>query len=96
VDVKEPGQGKCIYVLHEYGNPTHYDGLKHYCEQNGIELKFHEFSIARQIYSGLKKGNAGQIMRAFQNMSFLFNLLFTRNKKIILGIAPYDYRMILF
>jgi glycosyltransferase involved in cell wall biosynthesis len=35
-------------------------------------------------------------MRAFQNMLFLFNLLFTRNKNVILGIAPYDYRMIFF
>lgn len=85
-----------IYVLHEYGAPSHYEGLTYLCKSNSIELVFHEFSWIRQLLSSLKRGNSSRFLGAVKNFFFIISLLLTKRKVIILGIAPFDYRMIFF
>lgn len=83
-----------LYLLHEKGATRHYDGLKLYCEQNGVTLVFHEFSPIWQFMSGLKHRRIRTIAASISNCFFLFKLLFISGKSIIVGIAPYDWRII--
>ena len=85
---------KKIRVIHETGMPSHYAGLANYCKNQGIELQFHEFSWDSQLKNGMRNLDFKKIKRAFQNSSLLLSLLFKSRQTIVMGIAPYDYRMI--
>lgn len=82
-----------IYVLHEYGSNSHYNGLAYLCEEHGIQLVYREFRFLHLIGSGIKHRNCGRIFKQVVNCFFLFILLFTRGKKIVLGMYPYDKRL---
>ncbi|WP_177229131.1 glycosyltransferase family 4 protein [Pustulibacterium marinum] len=60
---------------------------------NGTILKFREFSVFNRMYKGLIQGNIKEFGKQFINLFFMLSLLFTKNKKVVLGIAPYDYKL---
>jgi glycosyltransferase involved in cell wall biosynthesis len=93
---RHKAEEQCIYVLHEYGNPTHYDGLKYYCENQCIGLEFFEFSFGKQFLKGIRELDTNKVKKSITNFIFLFQLVFGKGKNIVLGIAPFDYRMIFF
>lgn len=82
-----------IYVLHEYGSSSHYNGLAYLCEEHGIQIVYREFRFLHLIGSGIKHRNLGRIFKQAVNFLFLLSLLFTRGKKIVLGMYPYDKRL---
>lgn len=84
---------KKIYVLHEYGSNSHYNALKQLCNNNGIELVFREFRVIHLVGSGIEHRKLKRILKQFVNFAFLFNLTFTKGKKIVLGMHPYDWRL---
>lgn len=84
---------KEIFVLHEYGSPTHYNGLSALCKANNINLCFREFRFFHLIGSGILHGKIHVILKQPLNAYFLLNLLFTKNKTIVLGMHPYDKRL---
>lgn len=87
---------RTIYVLHQIGAPEHYKGLEYYCKDEGLVLKYREFSFFRQLGSSIIKRDKKKFKKSFVNMFFVFSLIFTRNHTVIIGIAPYDYLMIFF
>ncbi len=84
---------KKIYVLHEYGSDSHYNGLLALCEQNGIELVFREFRFIHLIGSGIEHRNLKRILKQLVNFIFLLSLLFTKGKTVVLGMHPYDWKL---
>lgn len=83
-----------VYFYHEYGSPSHVYGLEHLLNKYEIKLVHREFNywgqfffLARQI----KHLRFNFAKRFCQNVGFLLSLLFTKNRKIVLGIAPYNY-----
>lgn len=82
-----------IYVLHEYGSNSHYNGLLALCDQYGAELRFYEFRFLHLIGSGIEHRNLQRILKQPKNFAFLINLLFTKGKKVVLGMHPYDSRL---
>ncbi|MBX2827834.1 MAG: glycosyltransferase family 4 protein [Flavobacteriaceae bacterium] len=84
---------KKIYVLHKNGAPSHYYALDHLAQQNGYELEHREFSIFSKFYKGIVKGKWKLLSKQFQNTGFMLSLLFSRNKKVVLGIAPFDPKL---
>jgi len=87
---------KLIYVLHEYGYPDHYAGLDYYCKQHNIRLKFREFNLITQFGVAVKNLNRVKFRKATVNLIFLIKLFFQKKQNIVLGIAPYDFNMIIF
>ena len=84
---------KIIYVLHKNGAPSHYYGLLYMAKKEGIEIKFREFSVVSKLYKSIVKGNFKQLKKQFINTAFLLYLLVSSNKKIVLGIAPFDAKL---
>lgn len=82
-----------IYVLHKNGANSHYQALEHLLEKENIQLNFREFSIISQILKSIFKLDVKTFIKQLVNCFFLFQLLITKNKKVILGIAPYDNKL---
>ncbi len=85
---------KAIYILHESGAGIHHRALKFLCDKNSVEIKHYEFTLLKNIIKSFFKLDIHLFIKQFQNIAFIFALLFTKNKKILLGIAPYDFRLI--
>ncbi len=85
---------KEVIILHEYGAIHHYRSLKYLIDNDeSSEIKFYEFSIARKIFKSILKMDWKLFVRQIYNISNMFNLFFSKNKKVVLGAAAYDYRM---
>lgn len=83
-----------IYVLHKQGANSHYTALDFLVRQNSGEVVFREFSVFTKIFKALRKFDLQALKKQFINAIFLINLLFTKDKKIVLGIAPFDHKLI--
>ena len=82
-----------VYILHKNGAKSHYIGLKHLLDAHDITLKYREFSIFSKLFKFIFKLNLKGFGKQITNIFFFINLLFTSDKKIVLGIAPYDYKL---
>ena len=83
-----------VVVLHEYGAPSHYRALKYLLNKNEIKIEFREFGIGKKLAKSIIRFDIQLFKKQFINLGFLCLLAFTKNKKIVLGIAPYDYRLV--
>lgn len=86
-------KNKIIYVLHKSGANSHYSGLAKLCEKNGYEVRYHEFSVVGTLFKSLLKLNFTLFSKQIQNAVFLSKLPKNKNFKVVLGIAPYDYKL---
>lgn len=88
---------RCIYVLHESGAPSHFRALKYFVDNNrGYDLKFYEFDIIKKYIKGLIKKDKSLRNRAFRNLKFFLKKFLSLNDSIIIiGLAPYDKKIIL-
>jgi len=84
---------KIIYILHEYGEKTHYAALEYLCKIHNIDLKYYEFSFFKNFIKAIIKFDFNLLKKQILNFKFLVSLLFRKNKRIVLGMAPYDYRL---
>lgn len=85
-----------LYIFHEYGANNHYRALSWYTDSNlEYEIVYREFSILKKFAKGFLRADFELIKKQFQNLKFIFELMLTRNKTIIIGIAPYDWRLAL-
>lgn len=84
---------KTIYVLHKKGEKNHHNGLVALARSEGAAVKFREFSIITGIFKALFKVDINLLQKQVINSFFMVSLLFTRNRRIVLGIAPYDYKL---
>lgn len=87
-------QQETIYVLHKNGAKSHYIGLDYLLNQNKFNLKHREFSVASKIFKALTKLDLMLLQKQFINCLFLLGLRFSKNKRIVIGIAPFDSRLI--
>ena len=77
---------KTIYTLHEYGSPTHFNGLCTLAEQNGYKVKHREIRQRNAIKRLLFELN----FHIVANIIFLLSLPFRKRCKVVLAIAPYN------
>ncbi len=85
---------KTVYILHKTGADSHYVALHHLLKQHNHTLEYREFSVFSKIFKSLVKFNFKLFKKQLINMAFLTGLLFSKNKKIVLGIAPFDSKLI--
>lgn len=83
-----------IVVLHEYGDRAHYQGLEYLCDKNRIQIDYYEFAFIRRFIRAVLNRDLNLVLKQIKNLFFIISLLFRKKIKIVLGIAPYDYRMI--
>lgn len=87
---------KEIYILHEYGANSHYIALNYLIEseKHDYKLKYIEFSIIKKIIKSVLTREYKLFFKQIKNIACLFSFLFLKKQKILLGVAPYDYRLI--
>ena len=86
-----------IYAIQEREIKSHLKGLEYFAESNSYDLQFIQFSLLRPIISSVWKKDSRLLLKELYS-SILFlrllpKLLFGSPSTIILGIAPYDYRL---
>ncbi|WP_066627076.1 glycosyltransferase family 4 protein [Labilibacter marinus] len=83
---------KKVYTFHEHGSPSHFNALEHLTNRENISLCHREFDYYRQLVM-LVKTRGKNTLKLFLNFKFLISLIFTSNKIIIVGIAPYNFNL---
>ena len=83
-----------IYVLHERGAKSHFLALEEYALRHDKKIAYHEFSITRFLFKSIVKRDFNLLKNQLLNIVFLIKLCFSSKKKIIIGIAPYDWRLV--
>lgn len=84
---------KTVYVLHKNGANSHYIGLDFLLKENNIKIKYREFSVIGMFFKSLVKLKGKTLYKQIVNGLFLLSLLVTKNKKVVLSIAPYDKKL---
>ncbi|AZQ43751.1 glycosyltransferase [Nonlabens ponticola] len=87
-------QAGTIIVLHKSGEPSHYRALVHAANANGVQVVFREFSIISKLFKGIIRFNGSIVKKQLVNLTTLISLWFSKNKFVVLGIAPYDSKLI--
>ena len=82
-----------VYVLHKSGAKSHYKGLEHLLQQNGGRIVYREFSVVDTLIKSIIKLKFALAKKQFINAWFLLSLSFSKDKKVVLGIAPFDYKL---
>ncbi|NNC69600.1 MAG: glycosyltransferase, partial [Flavobacteriaceae bacterium] len=85
---------KSVYVLHKNGAPNHYKALDYFLNKKGKLLKYREFSVLGSIYKSIIKLDAKLFYKQVINLIFLVQLFFSKEKRIVLGIAPFDKKLV--
>lgn len=75
-----------VYVLHEYGAPSHYNALVELGKQNGFSIIFIIFSPIGLIKAFKEK----KYKLVIKSIGFLLSLPCRKKSTIVLGIAPYN------
>lgn len=83
-----------IYVLHKQGANSHYTALDFLLTQHSGTLEFREFSVFTKGFKALRSFDLKTLKKQVVNVSFLVHLLFSKNKKVVLGIAPFDHKLL--
>jgi glycosyltransferase involved in cell wall biosynthesis len=79
-----------ILVLHKSGANSHYKALELLAHNEGYIIIYREFSVLSRMFKSIIKLDFRLFIKQWKNLFTLLQLLFTSNKKIVLGIAPYD------
>jgi len=85
---------KTVYILHKNGANSHYIALKYLLNKEGIGLKYREFSVLSKFFKSIVKFDLGLFKKQCINLAFLIDLLFSKHKKVVLGIAPFDSKLL--
>ncbi|MDN3593374.1 glycosyltransferase [Zunongwangia endophytica] len=85
---------KKVYILHKNGANRHYAGLQYLLEMQGGSIYYREFSIFTKIAKAVKRLDSQLFIKQISNLFFLINLVFSKNKKVVLGIPPFDKKLI--
>lgn len=87
---------KKILVYHDMGAPSHYRALLKSIEGKPIELEFAEFSFIKAAAKAILKRDWKPLERSWRNFKTFVQLSLgiKRPDTIILGIAPFDWRIL--
>lgn len=83
-----------IYVLHKNGANEHYTALEYLLKEKNNKLIFREFSIFGNFFKSIFRLDWELFIKQCKNTLFILKLLFSRDLKIVLGIAPFDPKLL--
>lgn len=89
-----------VYVVHETDGRKYLEALIELRKDGDIaSLEFFEATVLRKFIRGIlreKQPPLATLMRAGRNAIFRLGMAWLKNKTIILGVAPWDFRFILY
>ncbi|MHB0755918.1 glycosyltransferase [Polaribacter sp. M15] len=85
---------KIIYVLHERSTKEHFTALETYASAKNLEVRYREFLILRYFVKSIVRLDIGLFKQQVKNCIFFANLIVSKKKNIIFGIAPLDYYLL--
>jgi len=87
---------KEIIILHDLNGKPYYEAVEFYAKKNNIKLSYYESSVFKLFIRDIikKQFSLLTIRRTIKNLIFRLKVPFIKNKTIILGMAPYDFRII--
>jgi glycosyltransferase involved in cell wall biosynthesis len=81
-----------LLVLHDSGAKSHYRALG-----NKYDIEYFEFSVLKLLIKALVRTDVKLALKQIRNLKFLFwELPCLRDVDVILGIAPFDWRLVFF
>ncbi|RMI06614.1 MAG: glycosyltransferase, partial [Calditrichaeota bacterium] len=85
-----------LVVLHEYGEPAHFRGLEHLIATKypQWEIRYGEFSFLAGLKKALQTRRVAPLKRHLHNLRLMQALSRSRNMTVILGMAPFDFRLV--
>lgn len=85
-----------ILVYHDLGAPSHYRALEIAAKQLNAKVVYGEFAFVKKFYKDLSQGRAGGFKRFIENLNLFITLSIgvRRPELIVLGVAPFDWRII--
>lgn len=82
-----------IYIFHKNGANSHYLALNHLLKKKGMILEYREFSVFSKVAKAILTLNGKLLKKQLNNFFFIISLILTKNKKVVLGIAPFDSKL---
>ncbi|MRH41303.1 glycosyltransferase [Aquibacillus halophilus] len=81
-----------LYVLHEHGAPRHFEAITYLNNEKKLyDRVIHlEFAVIHQFVKGIVKRKPKLLFKSLYNVMHLLFFLFSRDKKIVIGAAPFD------
>lgn len=89
-------QNNQIIILHDLNGKPYYEAVEYYAKKNNIQILYYESSVFKLFIRDIVKHQFGinTIKRTITNSIFRLKVPFIKNKTIIIGMAPYDFRII--
>ena len=84
-----------VYIVHEYGAPSHFYALDHLLATHGIPSDRYELNILGQAKEAVKTLFVRPFLRMWHNIGFILSLPLLKPSKVVLGLAPYDRTLVL-
>jgi len=84
---------KTVYILHKNGANNHYIALASLLKQHNVTIKYREFSVLSTLFKAIITLDFNLLKKQIINFFFLTSLLYSKDRKIILGIAPFDSKL---
>lgn len=87
---------KQIIILHDLNGKPYYEAVESYAKRNNIKILYYESSIFKLFIRDIIKRqfSLNTIKRSIKNFIFRLKVPFIKDKTIIIGMAPYDFRII--
>lgn len=79
-----------VYIVHEYGAPSHFYALDHLLASHDIPSSKYELNLLGQAKEVVKTFSSRSFLRMLRNLGFILSLPFLKPAKVVLGLAPYD------
>lgn len=79
-----------VYIVHEYGAPSHFYALDHLLASHDIPSSKYELNLLCQAKEVVKTFSSRSFLRMLRNLGFILSLPFLKPAKVVLGLAPYD------
>ncbi len=85
-----------IIILHDLNGKPYYEAVEHLAKLNNIKINYYESSVIKLFIRDIIKKEFGftTLRKIAKNIVFRLKIPLIKNKTIIIGMAPYDFRII--
>jgi glycosyltransferase involved in cell wall biosynthesis len=85
-----------IIILHDLNGKPYYEAIEHLAKLNSIKISYYESSVVKLLIRHIIKEGFGStaIKKTLENIFFRLKAPLIRDKTIIIGMSPYDFRII--
>ena len=85
-----------IIILHDLNGKPYYEAIEHHAKSNNIKINYYESSIVKLSIRYIVKKTFGftAIKKILGNITFRLKVPLIKDKTIIIGMSPYDFRIV--